>query len=218
MPSKSRNSAPPPVMTWSKAAPVLVAAVLFDALRILFELFWFFGPAIVAVVCTQAVSSSNTFASTLGAIGCTAAAGAAGAAAAAPLAAFGVVMADAVGLFAFLALGVWILVTNGRVVKAVATAPLQFAAAFAVGEIPIIGTLPVFTWILWRLYGTQIRVEKAALAAYEKQAAAELTARRREELQLAQAANDENAAEENAAAEEQENEEQEIPDEMRRAA
>ena len=41
MPQNRNNTEPPPVMTWGKAIPALVIAVIFDVARIFFEFFWF---------------------------------------------------------------------------------------------------------------------------------------------------------------------------------
>ncbi|MFA6519336.1 MAG: hypothetical protein WCT41_00715 [Candidatus Paceibacterota bacterium] len=225
----------PPMMTRSKSMPIIVAAVLFDLMRGFFTLFWFFGPALAALYCTVKggeIASSVTFGllgtKTAAAL-CSAAAITGGTAISAFTAPFGIIMADAVGLFGFLVLGMWIVMTNMRILKAVETGPIQFAGAFAVAEIPFLGALPVFSFILWRLYGAQIRTEEAAHKKWEKETAdARLQERNQQQSQLlqiqaaqqmqfaqqeaandavyAQAANDERYADE------------EIPEKVRKAA
>jgi hypothetical protein len=76
-------------------------------------------------------------------------------------------MADAVGFLGFLTLLSLLILFNARLLKAVKTSPLQFAGAFLIAEIPFLGAFPVYTVILWRLYGVQIKVEKEELAAWE---------------------------------------------------
>jgi len=169
MPQK-RSEPEPEVMTWGKALPVLIVAGIFDLVRLFFQLFWFFGPALAGLYCTS--TASGWVGSLWGlteAAACTAGAVVAGSAASAFTVPFGVVMAGATGLIAFLALGLWIARANARILKSVANAPLQFAGAFAVGEVPLLGAFPVFTVVLWKLYSTQIKVEKAAHAKWKKE-------------------------------------------------
>lgn len=146
---------------------MLIAAVLFDLVRGFFQFFWFFGPALAGVYCT--VKASGAVGTTIAGAVCGAAATYGGALISEATIPFGVIMADAVGLIAFLSLGLWIVMTNARILKTVSNAPLQFAGAFAVGEIPLLGAFPVFTAILWKMYKTQIRVEKKALEEWKKE-------------------------------------------------
>jgi len=171
MPQK-RSEPEPEVMTWGKALPAMAGAAVVDALRFFFTLFWFFGPALAALYCESTVG--GWVGSLWGFTGAACSAGAvvAGSAASAVTAPFGVIMAGAVGLFGFLAVGLWIALTNRRILETVKNAPLQFAGAFAVGEIPLIGAFPVLSVMLWKLYATQIKVEKAAHAKWEKEQAA----------------------------------------------
>lgn len=174
-----KSSNPPEVMTWRGASLVLILAGLFDVIRAFFQFFWFFGPALATIYCAnKAAGILSTW--TLGILGaktaatlCAGAGVAAGAAAIAFTAPTGVIMADAVGLIGFLTLGLIIIMTNARILKTVSAAPLQFAGAFAVGEVPFLGALPVFSITLWKLYRTQIQAEKASLAAWKKTRAAQ---------------------------------------------
>lgn len=148
--------------------PVIVVAALFDILRAFFTLFWFFGPALAGATCVYKYGGVWVVGKLLAA-GCVSLAVAGGVAGSGFTTPLGVVMADAVGLAGFLVLGLWIVMTNARILKAVKNAPLQFAGAFAVGEIPFLGAFPVFAVILWRLYGAQIRIEQATHDKWEKE-------------------------------------------------
>ena len=83
VPRRNSGSSPPPTMTWGKASPVLVVAVIFDLARNFFEWFWLFGPALFAVGCTAGMNSyiGTTITQLSGkavAVGCMALAGVAG--------------------------------------------------------------------------------------------------------------------------------------------
>lgn len=173
---------PPKVMTWGKALPVFATAVMFDLVRIFFEQFWFFGPALAGLYCT-AKGGGGAIVTTV----CGAGAAAVGTVAFGLLESFGVIMAMAAGFVSFLTLGLWILMTNARILKANATGSLWFVGGFGVSIIPIIGTIPIFSIVLWRLYRTQIKVEKAALKKFEKgQASEQLQIQRQQTMQRAQ--------------------------------
>lgn len=180
-------------MTWTKASPVLIAAVIFDGARMFFEMFWFFGPALAAALCTAAASSvlgGGGAATAVSGLFCSAGATAIGVLGAVPIEAFGILMSMALGFAGFLTLGLGILMTNSRIFKANATGFLWFIGSFAVSEIPLIGTLPSFTIVLYRLYHTQIKVEQAALKKYqEEQVAQQLQNRRQQAAQIAQQQN-----------------------------
>lgn len=239
-----RNSTPPPqVMTWGKASFVLVIALILDAARLMFEMFWFFGPALAALYCANSVS--DTVGTTVtkvagGAItaGCTALAGVAGFFGSPAIAAFGVVMAIAIGLFGWLVIGLILMWTNARIFKENA---LWFVSSLAISEIPLVGSIPALTLILGRMYHHQIKTEQAAFKAYEKeQAAAQLAVQQQQTRQLmqaqqqvqvaqqvaandaayAQAANEQEIAERERTRAEAANDENfnEIPEEVRKAA
>jgi hypothetical protein len=170
---KTSLGPPPPVMTWRKALPVLAVALVSDLLRLFFHMFWFFGPALFAIYCTHTASGWVSSLAGLTAFACSLGAVAAGSALVAVTAPIGVIMATAVGFIAFLVLGFWIVSSNMRLFKTAATAPAYFVGAFAFGEIPFLGALPVFTFVIWKLYKTQIQVEQLALETWEKEHAAE---------------------------------------------
>jgi hypothetical protein len=169
MPRNKNSEEPPKAITWKKAFLVLVVAALFDLMRLFFMMFWFFGPAIAAVYCTSKTVTWVGSLWGLTAAACTAGAAVAGVAASAMTIAIGIIMADAVGLAGFLVLGLWVAMSNARLLKTISTAKPQFIAAFAIGEIPLVGSLPVFTFVLWKLYRAQIKTEGAALKKWEQE-------------------------------------------------
>ncbi|MFA5996303.1 MAG: hypothetical protein WC790_01085 [Candidatus Paceibacterota bacterium] len=173
MPQNRNNTKPPEAMTWSKAAPMIVVAGVFDLVRIFFEMFWFFGPALVAVYCSMSVGDWVGSLWGLTEAACTTAAGIAGFYGAAITIPFGTTMAMATGLFGYLTLGLWILMKNPRIFIANASGSLWLAGSFGVSVVPLIGAIPAFSLVLWRLYRTQIHVEKAALKKWEKEHASE---------------------------------------------
>lgn len=167
MPSQRRNnSTPPPVMTWSKASLVLALCVIFDALRFLFEQFWFFGPLLIGSGTAAAVSQvvgSQSAGTAVGALvgGATALWGGPA------LEVFGIIMAMAFGLFGWMVVGLVLVITNARVFKEDAGGTVWFVSALFVSELPILGTVPALTVIVWRMYHTQIKKERLALSQYE---------------------------------------------------
>lgn len=159
-------------MTWTRAAPVLAVSAVFDAFRLIFEMFWFFGPALAALYCTIKASGAleawtfGLLGTNTAALACAAGAGAIGAMGVGIIAPFGVVMAMATGLAGWLTVGITLLVTNGRIFKENA---LWFAGGLLVSEIPIVGSIPAITLVVWKMYRTQIRIEKEALKKFEKE-------------------------------------------------
>ncbi|MDD2657184.1 MAG: hypothetical protein PHD04_00800 [Candidatus Pacebacteria bacterium] len=178
MPQK-RSSQPPEVMTLSKAMPVLAVCVIIDALRLMFEMFWFFGPAIAALYCTVKADS------VVGALGgltagvCGIAAGAAGIVAVPAIEAFGVVMATATGFAGWLFVGFILMRVNQRIFKENA---VWFAGSLLLGMTPLLNALPAMTVIVWKMYNNQIKIEKAALKKYEEEHAAELLQEQRRQV------------------------------------
>jgi hypothetical protein len=189
MPPNRNSSAPPKVLTWKAATPTLAVALIFDALRAFFEMFWFFGPALAAIGCTAL--SNGFFKTAITTIGGKVAAGVCGGAAAvagffaAPaIETFGLLMADFISFFGFLVLVTWVVISNWRIVKTVKTAPFQFAGAFVMSEIPFIGAFPFFFITLWRLYSRQIKVEKEALNKWNTENAAAIAEEQRMNAQI----------------------------------
>jgi hypothetical protein len=169
-------------MTWGKALPLLIVAGIFDVIRIFFEWFVFFGPALGAALgavgCTVVANNviGTTVAATAGklvATGCTlfstAVAGTAGVLLSETTVSFGAIMSDIVGFAGFLTLGLWILMTNKRLFVVNPSGSLQFLASFGVCEIPFVGTVPAFSIMLYFLYRKQIKIEKAALKKWEQE-------------------------------------------------
>lgn len=176
-------------MTWTKALPVLAVSLVFDALRLLFEMFWFFGPALAALYCTAKVSS--VVGTTLGGFACSAGAGVLGFVGAGPIAAFGVVMAMAVGLLGWMTVGLIVIMTNARLFKENAGHALWFIGSLMVSEVPFVGALPAITISVVRMYSTQIKNDKAAREEYEKARVAEQNRNRQQQAaQLTQARNE----------------------------
>lgn len=175
----SSQSEPPPVMTWMKALPVLTVSVICDALRFMFEMFWFFGPAIAAAYC--AIKTSNAIVGT--ATICAGVAAAAGFVGGAALAVFGVVMAIAVGIAGWLIVILILLASNRRIFKENA---LWIFSGFLMSEMPILGAIPSMTITMWRMHHTQIVKEEAALKKFEESRAAEQMKERREQASFAQ--------------------------------
>jgi hypothetical protein len=219
-------------MTWTKASPTLIVAGIFDLARIFFEMFWFFGPAIVGLYCDEKVGGVAVVGKALSAA-CAAGATTIGVAGAPAIEAFGAIMAIAVGFFGWLAVGWFILLTrNQRIFKSNAVNIAWFAGSLLISEIPFVGTLPALSGAMWKLHSAQIKKEKAALAAYEKAHAEEELERRRQQeallmqQQAGQVAEAEQEAANDAVYEEAANDAQyaaeeegrEIPEEERRAA
>lgn len=215
-PRRNRGARPPKVMTWGKAALVLALAVIFDALRIFFNFFWFFGPAFAAMYCTA--KAGAVVGMTIGGFFCGVGAGAVGFFGFGPLAAFGAVMAMSVGLAGWMTVGFLLIATNARIFKENPTNTLIFVSSLGIAEIPFIGALPSITFATWKMYHSQIAQEKAALAQYEKERAAEQARERNQQAaalmqaRVAQVAH----AEQQAANDTQYAEE--IPEEVRKAA
>jgi len=164
MPQKRSSAEPPPVMTWGKATLVLAVCIIVDALRFMFDLFWFFGPAIAALLCT--IKASAVVGTTIGGLACGAVSVAAGVAAATAVAALGTVMAMAIGFAGWLIVGGWLAATNPRIFKENA---LWFVGSLLVSEIPIINVLPAMTFTVWKMYRNQITIEAAGLQSFKKE-------------------------------------------------
>jgi CRISPR/Cas system-associated protein Cas10 (large subunit of type III CRISPR-Cas system) len=103
-------------------------------------------------------------------------------------------MAMLVGGIAWGTVAFILVMTNPRVLKENAEQTLarsgqilRFIVGFVVDQVPIINVIPTLFPILWWMYRTQIKKEKAALAEYNKKKAA-LEAQERQEkiVQFAQ--------------------------------
>jgi hypothetical protein len=159
-------------MTWGKASIALVPAILFDTLRVFFEWFVLFGPALGAVICTAVVGDKlQTW--TLGllgtktaAAGCLALGGTLGIAAAPATIVFGAIMAIAIGFCGWLAIAIILLVSNRRIFK---SNFFWFVGSLVISEIPVISSMPALSITVWRMYRRQIADDKAALAVWKKE-------------------------------------------------
>ncbi len=210
-------------MTWTRATPVLVICLVFDALGSFFAMFWLIGPALAAAYCVaEGGTALETW--TLGLLGtktaaavCSYGAVKAGAILSAPLTTFGTVMDMAIGLFGWLTVGLILIITNARIFKENVSHTVWFVGSLLVSEVPIIGTVPALSVTMWRLYHAQIKKEKEDMKRYESENA---TARQEEKRQqteqlmrinAAKLAQDETATEEETAMEQAS---AEIPEEM----
>ena len=172
---RNNSSEPPPVMTWGKALPVLAVSGVFDALKFMFELFWFFAPALIGV--GSAVAIGGTAGKLIGVLG------AGSAVVASPvLEIFGLVMAMAVAFLGWLLVGFWILAKNRRIFKVSVTGSLWLMSSLGIGLVPFVGAIPAMTITIYRLYRRQIKVERAAFKRWEQETAA---AREQEQQQRA---------------------------------
>jgi hypothetical protein len=156
-------------MTWMKAIPVLSICVVFDALRFVFEQFWFFGPALTAAYCTSKVS--DVIGTAVGGLVCGAGATAAGYLGAPVFEVLGVVMAIAVGLLGWMSAGLVLIITNARIFKENEGHTLLFMLSLLISETPIIGSLPGLTGATVKMYHTQIKKDKENMKKYEKETA-----------------------------------------------
>lgn len=164
---KRNSQEAPPQMTWAKTVPPLAIALVFDALRFMFEQFWFFGPALFALYCNAKVGEVIG-----GSLFCSATALAGGFAGVGAIEAFGVVMAMAVGLLGWMTLSLVILLSNGRLFKEQAFGSVWLLFALGVAEVPLIGALPVFTGVVLKLYSAQIKRDKKEMEKYNKEQSA----------------------------------------------
>lgn len=179
-------SGPPPRMTWGRALPVLALCVIFDAIRLVFEQFWFFGPAFAAI--GTSAFASQYVGSTIGsAVGAAVGVGA-GAFGGVALQAFGIIMAMAVGLFGWATVTLILYISNPRLFKADTWAWIWSLASLAISEVPFVGTLPMLTITHVRLYIGQMKRDKEALKKYTTEQAkvtAFVRARQEQERRLA---------------------------------
>ncbi len=213
---RKNTQRPPVVMTWRKAIPTIVVAVIFDLVRIFFEWFWFLGPALGAVICTAGVNSAigasiagTGVAGKVVAAGCSIAAAAAGTVFSETTIVFGTVMAEATAAAGWLTVGLLIFMTNRRIFKQNgedATHVVLFYISILLSFIPIIGTIPTVSMITYKMFKFQIKIEREALKKYEEEQAAEQLADR--EQQFAEFAQQQNLQ----AEEEYQDEDEEIPE------
>lgn len=207
----------PPVMTWPKATFVLASAAIFYALRFIFEQFWFFAPAFAAVYCKMKVGGALAWlpwelgAKTAATV-CGSSAIVVGYFGAPAIAAFGAVMAMAVGFMGWLAVYLIIFKTNRRIFKEQPMAILWLIGGLGVSEVPFIDMFPGLLGAVIKLYHTQIKEDKKKLKAYEEELATFQEQERAQKVISIQAFKQRRAAEAEAEAS------REIPVEQRKAA
>lgn len=197
-------------MTWGKAAPVVIVAVVFDSLKFFFEQLWIFGPLLAGTAAGAVVGSwLGSWAGTAAGVAVTAVAGFFGAGA---FELFGIVFGMAIGFLGWLSVAFLMFLTNARIFLRYPTSWLWLALGLGISEIPFIGSLPALTATVIKLYRKQIAHDHAALKKYEEERA-EIERREREEAVAALLAAHAEAA--NDAAYELS---EEIPEEERAAA
>ncbi len=222
------SSGPPPVMTWTRAIPTIALAILFDALRAFFGMFWLFGPALATVYCTNTVNTAvgTSVAAGAGKIvagACAAAAATIGTLFSPELTTFGVIMAMAIGLAGWLTVWFWLLMTNPRIFKenlADVLHVIWFYLCLFVIEIPFIGCAPWVSAVTYRMYKYQIKIETKALKEYEQEQVAISNQDRMQQMAYLTHIQQQEEATAEAEFEEQEQESmaEDFPEEMRLAA
>ena len=168
----------PSAMTWRRATPVFILAIIFDVLRGFFAFFWLFGPALAFMYCDWKVGQYLW--SGAASLVCSAGAGILGISAFAILAPFGAVMAMAVGFIGFLALFGTVFLSNRRIFHDEPISIIEILGGFALSEVPLLDAIPVFTFLIWRLYGKQIKKDAKKLQEWNKQYAAAMAVRDQE--------------------------------------
>jgi hypothetical protein len=182
MPKKvsSLGLAPDP-MTWRKAAPIFIVGGIFDLLRMMCEQLWFFGPAIIAAYCAAKVGDSALNVGGVLTKACVVGATAAGAYGLPIIEALGAVLGIAVGFLGWLVVGLMLVMTNRRLFKENAMNIVWLVASLFISEVPLVGTLPALTGMLFKLYRVQIRKDRVALAVHKKQVKEEQVRLRQEQ-------------------------------------
>ena len=215
--SLRRNNKPAPeVMTWGRASPILAVAAVSDALRLFFGMFWFFGPALAAAYCVAETTDVAVIGGLLS-TACAVVAAKTGVLLSASLTTFGTVMDMAIGLFGWLAVGLWLIRTNPRIFKENTGHTVWFVGSLLVSEVPIIGTVPALSVTMWRLYHEQIKKEKQDMKRYESENATALQEEKRQQTEQFMRINAAKLEQDEIAREEETATEQalaEIPEEM----
>lgn len=186
MPARKNDKPPPEVMTWTRASPVLAVCVVFDALRLFFEWFVFFGPALAAVYCVQKVGGA--VGETVGGLLCGGVIGTAAYFGSGAIEVFGIVMAMAVGLLGWLIVLLMNILNNANIFKENFAMLLKYGVGLLISETPILGSLPALTVVNAIMFRVQIQKGKEHLKKYgEENAAAQLQERRERAVELMRA-------------------------------
>lgn len=188
MPQNRLSSKPPKVSSRVEAAPILAAFIVLDLLRAFFQFFWFFGPAVAAIVCTAGVNSliDTSLVDAGGKIvaaGCAAAGVAGGVVASGFTTSLGIIAAEAIGFFSFLSLKLWMNMSS-RMRTVHKNTTLWQMGSFLLSELPFAGAFPVYSLFVWISIGKAIQMEKEELKKWEEATAA---ARQKQQMQMAQA-------------------------------
>ncbi|MDE1919243.1 MAG: hypothetical protein KGH56_00935 [Patescibacteria group bacterium] len=200
MPSRKNNKPPPEVMTWTKAAPVLVVCFIFDALRFFSEMLWFFGPVLAAAFCAAkgAAIAGKVGAAKAGAAAGGLLCGAAGTALSlsSGFEAFGIGMSMAVGLFGWLIVLLMNALNNRDIFKENFSMLIKYGISLLISETPVINALPALTIVNATMFHVQIQKGKEALKKYEEENAARLKEQKRQAAELLRFRNEHAAQEE----------------------
>ncbi len=176
-------------MTWTKAVPVLAVSIVFDAVRLVFANFWFFGPALAGTGAAAWVSSMLGGGVVGGVVGVGAGAVTTyyAAAASGAFQMIGTVIAMAIGFMGWLTIGLWLVVGNPEIFKVSASNKLWMLLGLGVAETPILSSfVPALTGSVVRAYRVQIKHDKAVLKRWQaKQARIEKENRTQFSLQVA---------------------------------
>jgi hypothetical protein len=168
-------NAPPPAMTWPKATPILAIALVFDGLRVFFDMFWLFGPLLGTTYCAFKFSSG------LAASACTLIVGALGIAGAEFFVPFGAIMAMVIGFAGWLTVGALLYWFNNRIYKENMG---WFIASLLLSEVPFVNALPFMTAVVWKMYKNQIKIEKVAERAYRLAEAARIRSEQEQQARM----------------------------------
>jgi hypothetical protein len=172
--TRSSPSAPPPMMTWPKAGPVLALAVLFDAIRIFFQFFWFFGPALAVGYCKVGIENA---AASYACVGAASTVGYFGAPIFMYLGSIGAIIAAIAG---WMVVGLVVVSTNFRILYVNARTLLHYVMGLGVSLIPFVGSLPTLSVTMWLQYSLQIAHDKEKYTQWQKQNAAQMARERNE--------------------------------------
>lgn len=177
-----RPSTPePPVMTWRKASLYLGIAIFFDVLKFLCEVFfWVLGPALLAYYVSNHILWGGAVSNAAGAaVGL-----AAGFWGYPAFVFFGIILGVLFGFMGWFLIGLLLIFTNRRIFTVHVSNALWFIGGLAIGEVPLVGTVPSITGATWFMFHRQIKSDKEAHAKWKKDNAVALAQEARERQQV----------------------------------
>lgn len=163
-PNRSSTSRPK-TMTRSKAMPVLLLCGGVDLLRFMAECLGFLGPA--AAGAGAGALAEGVVGSKIAAGVAALTAGAVGYTLGPALEVIGLVLGVFIGFAGWLFVGFILAFTNARIFKANATHWIWFAFSLLLALIPGVAAIPSLFFVTRSMYKTQIKKERAALAAWQ---------------------------------------------------